>query len=274
MHFQILPIPPHLQPHVEAIRILKHDSDQPLAINVLLNGLPGIVFQHHDGQSPIDNITTRSAVLRGAPTLYVYGQMTQPGVMNHKPTPFTSIQVVLKPHALQSLLGLNASVLTNSVVDLAEFSAGMLNEQLMESKHTSDSVAQLLNFLSKQLQQSTEPDCLIQESLSLIHHRAATMTIRTLLEQLNISERQFEKRFSQAVGLSPHFYMRIRRFHEAVRLIKTGQFATLADVAHRLNFYDQSHFIRDIKAFSGVTPTSLAQKVEDLDPDQRVLAYS
>src|SRR5258708_36643646 len=55
-------------------------------------------------------------------------------------------------------------------------------------------------------------------------------------------------------------YLRVKRFDEAARLMKTGQFETLIDVAYALNFYDQSHFIRDIKAFSGITPKSLSQK--------------
>jgi AraC-like DNA-binding protein len=85
---------------------------------------------------------------------------------------------------------------------------------------------------------------------------------------LHISERQFERRFTQTVGLSPHVYIRVKRFNEAIRLIKTGQFERLTDVAYALNFSDQSHFIRDIKAFSGMTPTSLAQKVDDFHHEQ------
>jgi AraC-like DNA-binding protein len=55
--------------------------------------------------------------------------------------------------------------------------------------------------------------------------------------------------------------------------MKTGRFGRLTDVAHALNFYDQSHFIRDIKAFSGVTPKSLSQKVDDFDLTQRIVAF-
>jgi AraC-like DNA-binding protein len=55
--------------------------------------------------------------------------------------------------------------------------------------------------------------------------------------------------------------------------MQTKRFARLTDVAYTLNFYDQSHFIRDIKAFSGITPKMLFQKVEDFHPDHRVLAY-
>ena len=34
-------------------------------------------------------------------------------------------------------------------------------------------------------------------------------------------------------------------------------------LAYALNFHDQSHFIREVKAFSGITPKSMAQKAEN-----------
>ena len=83
-----------------------------------------------------------------------------------------------------------------------------------------------------------------------------------MLKRLNVSERQFERRFVRAVGVSPHHYIRIVRFQEAMRLIKANQFERLSDVAYDLNYVDQSHFIKDIKAFSGYTPTDLVKTVQ------------
>lgn len=269
-----LHIPRPLQPYVECIRLVRYDGSGPLAINVCLNGLPGIVFQHHDGRSPVASITTRVGSLSDIPTLYVYGQMTEPGVMDHRLMPFTTIQMILKPHALQSLLGINAAVLTNAVVDLTEFSAGDLNSRLIEAATVQDSVQLMTRFLLSRLEHYPPRDRLIEQSLHLIHRSAASITVRELLDRLHLSERQFEKRFSQAVGVSPHFYIRIKRFNEAIRLMKTQRFATLTDVAHQLNFYDQSHFIRDIRAFSGITPKSLSQKIADIQLDQPVMAYT
>ncbi len=273
MKFKVIPIPENLKEHVECIRIAEYTGQGGLAINVCLNGLPGIVFQHNDGQSPVDNITTPSRLATGIPTLYVYGQMTEPGVMNHKEMPFSTTQVVLKPHALQTLLGINASVLTNGLVDLAEFSADNLNMRLLEACDDQERIALLTNFLLAKLKQAKTRDRLVEESLRLIHLNMGCITVKYLLEYLNISERQFEKRFSQTVGLPPQFYIRVKRFNEAIRLMKTRQFGKLTDVAYTLNFYDQSHFIRDIKAFSGITPKKLSQKVDDFHPDQKVIAY-
>jgi len=75
------------------------------------------------------------------------------------------------------------------------------------------------------------------------------------------------------VGLSPQFYIRVKRFSEAIRLMQTGRYERLTDVAHSLNYYDQSHFTRDIKAFSGITPKSLFQKVDDFQSDHKVYEF-
>jgi len=45
-------------------------------------------------------------------------------------------------------------------------------------------------------------------------------------------------------------------------LIKANQFERLSDLAYDLNFVDQSHFIKDIKAFSGYAPKHLVKAVQ------------
>ena len=270
MKYKFVAIPEILQEHVEAIITTKHDGETNLAVNVCLNALPGIVFQHNNGRSPIDNMTTSSGCRADPPTLFVYGQMTERSTMSYKKEPFTATTIFLKPHALQTLLGVNASALTNNLVELREFSAGDLNMQLLEARNEQVRLTLLTNFLASKLRQATTHDRLIEESLRIIHNNVGRVTVKYLLECLNISERQFEKRFSQTIGLSPQFYIRVKRFTEAIRLMQTGHYERLTDVAHALNFYDQSHFVKDIKAFSGITPTSLFQKVDEFQSDHKI----
>jgi hypothetical protein len=209
--FRVIPIPENLTEYIECIRVAEYSGEESLAINVCLNGLPGIVFQHNEGRSPIEKITTRSGRAAFIPTLYVYGQMTQPGVMHHKKEPFTTTQIVLKPHALQTLLGINASVLTNGLVDLAEFSAADLNMQLVEAHNEQQRINLLMDFLLAKCKQAEARDRLVEESLRLIHKNSGSISVNYLLDSLTISERQFEKRFIQTVGVSPQFYIRVKR---------------------------------------------------------------
>jgi hypothetical protein len=133
IHYTLLPAPDLLKKDVECFRIAHYSGEEGFALTVSPNGRPGIVFQQHNGRSPIETISTPSGSTGSIPTFYIYGQTTEPGIMNHKKGPYTTVQVILKPHALHTLLGLNASALTNRLVELHEFSAHSLPEQLLEA---------------------------------------------------------------------------------------------------------------------------------------------
>jgi AraC-like DNA-binding protein len=188
--------------------------------------------------------------------------------MHYKGGSSTTVQVIFKPHALKTLLGIDASQLTNRWADLHEFGAPDLEGQLIEANNEQEHLTFLTSFLVAKLKQAKARDLLVEESIRIIHNRIPSIHVKDVLDSLNISERQFERRFTQTVGLSPQAYIRVKRFNEAIRLIKTRQFERLTDVACALNFSDQSHFIRDFKAFSGMTPKGLSQKADDLYHDQ------
>lgn len=265
MKFVVIPPPEPLMRDVECFRVTEHEEG--LAVKVAPRALPGIAFQHHNGHSALENIITPSHVTH-TPTLFLYGTVMTPSVMNYKAGSYTSIQVVFKPHALKSLFGMNASALANGSVELSQD----LNMQLIEAKSVSEQIERLSRFLLAHLKKEHTRDVLVEASLNLIHNSGGAVTVKALLEQLNISERQFERRFTQTVGVSPQAYIRVRRFNEAIRLIKTRQHDKLTDIAHALCYYDQSHFIRDVKTFSGMTPKALLQKEGDSYHDQ--LGYS
>ncbi len=271
--FAILPAPAILKDYVACLRIAEYTSEEAVAIKVSPNGLPGIVFHHNNGQPSLEQIITHSGRKVCPPPLFLYGPGIESSVMHYKRGASATVQVIFKPHALKALFGLNASQLANGSADLHEFSADYLACQLMEATSQQERVHVLTSFLVANLKQEKTQDTLVEESLRLIHHNGGAVHVKDLLAALHISERQFERRFIQTVGLSPQVYIRVKRFNEAVRLIKTGQFARLTDVASALNFSDQSHFIRDLKAFSGITPKSLAQKTDDFYHDQAGYSY-
>ena len=270
--FNILPVPDILKDDVECFRIAEHVSEEELAINVAPAAIPGIVFQHNGGQSSLEDITTHSRSNTDVPTLFLYGPVIEPGVMNYRKGAWTTVQVILKPHALKSLLGINATALKGTV-DLHEFTAEDINSQLLEAKNGQVRIRILTNFLLSCFKQENARDRLIEESLRLIHRQAGAITVKALLEHLNISERQFERRFSQTVGVSPQAYIRVKRFNEAVRLIKSRRYLRLTDVAYALNYHDQSHLIREINAFSGMTPKQVSRKEDDQYHDEAGYSY-
>ncbi len=273
IQFTMLPVPEILKNDVECLRIAEYTGEEGLAIKVSPNGVPGMVFQQNNGRSALEHIITHSGRTACPPPFFLYGPGTEPSVMHYKRGSSTTTQVIFKPHALQALLGINASALTDGWAELHAFSTEDLDCQLLEAKNEQERMTLLTSFLVARFKQAKPRDTLVEESLRFIHTNSGALHVKDVLEYVHLSERQFERRFIQTVGLSPQVYLRMKRFHAAIRLIKTRQFERLTDVAHALNFSDQSHFIRDIKAFSGMTPKSLSQKVDDFYHDQAGYSY-
>jgi AraC-like DNA-binding protein len=273
IRFTLLPAPEILKHDLECVRIAEYSGEEAVAIKVAPSGVPGMVFHQNNGWSALEQIITHSGRRSCPPPLFLYGPGLEPSVMHYKSGTSLTMQVIFKPHALKTLLGINASRLTNRWADLQEFGGEDLESQLLEAHNAQERMTLLTSFLVARFKQGKTRDALVEESLHLIHHNIGSLHVKDVLDSLHISERQFERRFTQTVGLSPQSYLRVKRFNEAIRLIKTRQFARLTDVAGALNFSDQSHFIHDFHAFAGTTPKSLAQQVDDFYHDQAGYAF-
>lgn len=60
--------------------------------------------------------------------------------------------------------------------------------------------------------------------------------------------------FRAEVGLSPKEYARVRRLQAALRQLGAG-IAAGAHIAADNGYFDQSHFVREFRSFTGMTPT-------------------
>lgn len=270
--FKIIPAPRKLQKDIECFRLSTYPEPSEVAICVCPNTNPGIIFQQHSGRSAVKDIITDSGRVVHVPTLFMHGQVTELSVM-HFEAPYSTVQVILKPYALNTLFGLDASTLTNSSIGAQDFRGEVLNIALLSADTLDAQLNLLIDFLLAQQRETGYRDKVIEETLDFIDEHITDISVEKLSGHSGLSERQLLRKFKQTVGIAPQVYIRIRRINEAFRLMDSGKYERLADIAHALNFHDQSHFIRDIKAFSGITPKSIMQKVNDFHHDQVGSSY-
>ena len=79
-----------------------------------------------------------------------------------------------------------------------------------------------------------------------------TIRIKELNEKLFISQSPFEKRFRKVVGTSAKKFASIVRFNSV--LDNMNETKSLTEICYENNFFDQAHFIKDFKKFTGNTP--------------------
>jgi len=81
-------------------------------------------------------------------------------------------------------------------------------------------------------------------------------SIPELAKKFSMSTSSLEKLFSSYVGISAKNYMKIIRLNKSVRYYKkqSKYYPNLTATGIEAEFYDQSHFIKDFKQISGITP--------------------
>jgi len=62
------------------------------------------------------------------------------------------------------------------------------------------------------------------------------------------------------VGLNPKQYLRIVRFQNILKLRESKYFQDYTTMAFDSGYYDQSHFIRDFKAITDLSPKEFFEK--------------
>ncbi len=98
------------------------------------------------------------------------------------------------------------------------------------------------------------PDKLVATALAIIHQKKGNIRITELANHLNISQSPLEKRFRQVVGTSPKKFSSIVRMKHTVANFREHQ--SLTELGYEAGFYDQAHFIKEFKNFTGESPTS------------------
>lgn len=96
------------------------------------------------------------------------------------------------------------------------------------------------------------PDRLVDAAVAAIHEARGSLRIAALAEALEIGQDRLEKRFRRAVGASPKQLATILRVRHAALAHRPGQ--GLAQLALEAGYADQSHFIREFRAFFGESP--------------------
>ena len=248
MYFDRIDPPQHLRRIIECYWIIEDDDSTPKQQKIIPDGFTELIFHYGDPyRISIDgewNLQS-NALLAGQIDKHFYLENTgTSGIFGIK----------LRPTALTHLFGLNMKELTNKVVELSSIQQRELNilsEVLVSSQPHEQKLAASNSCFEELSRIKFNPGVIDDVVDSLIRHHGM-IAVSQLSEVAGVGERQLENLFKKFVGLSPKLYARIIRFSYIFELIKEQK--SWSDLAYEAAFYDQSHFIRNFKAFTGENP--------------------
>jgi AraC-like DNA-binding protein len=176
------------------------------------------------------------------------------------------VQLNLTPVGGHLFFGLPMSELTDRVVaieDLLDRDHRGLADRL-ESLPDWDARFDLIEALVAARARPAPGSAGIVWACGEIARTGGTADIGTLGEALGWSHRHFAARFREQAGLTPKLLARIVRFDRLIRHLRSGREGTWADLAVRFGYYDQSHLVRDVRQFTGTTPTRVRASLDEL----------
>lgn len=167
------------------------------------------------------------------------------------------ISILFQPYGARLFFDLPIDEVFNQLVsmeDIEDKSWMELRTRITDTSDIHTDINLIENFLTKKLYNNkfTHMERIINsvETISTV----SDIRMTALAEGACLSQKQFNRVFQNYVGYNPKEYMRLVRFNKVFNLLKTTHLLDLAQVAQEFGYSDQSHMIREFKAFAGYTP--------------------
>ena len=78
-------------------------------------------------------------------------------------------------------------------------------------------------------------------------------SINQILKDDLPKRRQLERNFKKQIGISPKQLGKVLRLQTALKMLLNDK-ESLTNIAYESEYFDQAHFIKDFKEFTGTTP--------------------
>lgn len=94
----------------------------------------------------------------------------------------------------------------------------------------------------------------INHAINIISKARGKTSIENLASETCLSRKQFERKFSELIGITPKQYLKTIRLQYSLFLKSRKRKLNITDLAYEVGYYDQAHFINDFKSQTGFTP--------------------
>lgn len=209
-------------------------------------------------------------VLEGHYTMYYQGKTTR--VDKSKLYSFIHQKVILDMSQLKSFIIVNFK--SRALSSLLPFVSYQAPELMAEPIREVEAVfGSATSRLCQYLKKIADPATIVHELdnwlrpyyrsgragfiTEIANELPAQCSPQKLMHLTGYSYSTLERHFKRDTGLTPKKYHSLQRFRLAIEAIYTSRNTDWQHYVHLYGYYDQSHFIKEIKHYTGFTPTQL-----------------
>ncbi len=189
--------------------------------------------------------------------IFLVGIQTHPTTIASTTTDTGTIGIELTPKGLYHLFKLSMHEITNRMLSLEEVfgpPGARLQQRVADVEDSQAKIALLQTALTHLLQQNEKEYALLDHTLDLLAQTHGMMRIQDLAVHLGYTKRYLDRLFQEHVGVSPKSLASILRFQQVYQGWMQDRSPAFFRSQWPASYYDQSHFIKEFKRFTGFTP--------------------
>ncbi|MEO3405183.1 helix-turn-helix domain-containing protein [Mucilaginibacter sp. CAU 1740] len=252
MHYFTIPPPPELKPYVRFYWVLEHELGEGTPSYIyrsVADACTELVFHYRSSFNELNGKDEQSPSLSG-----IQFQTTQYRRFITTES-FGIFGAYIYPSAVPYFFNIRSNQTSNQAFDFDTFlnrSGVELEEQIMLAADNFKRAEILSSFLIARLHKDGLKDERMAIAVRDVIHGDRYQSVVELADTYNLSVRQFDRKFKEYAGFNPKTYMRLVRLQAALKQYNSNK--SLTQIALECGYYDQSHFIHDVKAFTGYHP--------------------
>lgn len=217
---------------------------------ILPQGVVDIIFNFAESTTGILPYKTDSIK---APKCFLQGMQTRVMHANYSGHHYM-LGVRLHPFRVADFLGVSPAEANNHCIDVT-----LLRPELDSIWHRLielNSFEEKVTLLEKELPQLSNNFCIRKKALSdlfISENPGECLSVDILSKQVCYSPRQLNRVSHNLFGLSAEELTLYKKFVQSVKLMH-GEKTSLTEVSYKAGFFDQAHFCRVFKSYTGLTP--------------------
>lgn len=191
------------------------------------------------------------------PRAMVLGQTIEPFFI--EPTGYVNTFAVrFYPYGFANFVSIPIQDLANKETPIAvlfgEKNATILEQKIIQATNSKQRIAIIEHFLLEKLKDKSTIDIIVKQTVDALLSSNGNESITTILKADQSKRRQLERNFKKQIGVSPKQLGKLIRLQTALKMLLNEDAQSLTNIAYESAYFDQSHFIKDFKEFTGINP--------------------
>jgi AraC-like DNA-binding protein len=191
------------------------------------------------------------------PRAMVLGQITEPFFV--EPTGHVnSFATRFYPYGFANFIDTPIKILANNETPIellfGQKPSEELTQKIIQANDAKERIAIIEGFLLAKLNEKATIDSIVKTTVDTMLLTKGGAPINTILKDQLSKRRQLERKFIKQIGISPKQLGKVIRLQAALKMLLNQQSESFTRIAYESEYYDQAHFIKDFKEFTGTTP--------------------